>query len=420
MGAHFWQPQSASHLKKCSEFVSPACDPVQTDGCCAVVACSYCLTYYDYSGGIYYGTAVWVGDGWEGDVEQISFRGFWERNYQSGECEFVVTFNGHEIYRNDCYGGQSCRDSSDAVDVNNGFNRGTLYWSKIDPLELQHVVDSDSYCRRTFCSDCECSCDCLCVTIIEGYGPGSDTGEICNTSYTCDPPVWEGTVGAYSLSLALGRDPYNGECIITPTVNGTTYDAVGAPGCASMAATITLPDSTTISVRCKTCSCTTESTCCGRDLPLDCVTGAANTSAGKLPLTLTCDLTATPSFGSSTCFNGSGTLTFKTPLTGGLCCYEGRISGTCTDCNGNSFSWYTDMTVCCGDSGWTVSSRPGSPCTQGTGFGNATIVPAVCNPVLLSGCFTDKIVGCVVACTLTMPPTSGPTYTLCFEIYETP
>ena len=197
MPPRFWDIRSPSHLKKCSEFVTHACNPVETDGCCGGgIPCSYCLTYYDYSGGIYYGTAYWVGDGWEGDVEQIAFRGYWERNYYTGECEFVVTFNGHEIYRNDCYGGQSCRDSSDSVDVNNGFNRGTLYWAKIEPRELDHVVDSDTYCRRTFCSDCECSCDCLCVTIIEGYGTGSSVGEICDVSYTCEPPVREGTVGA--------------------------------------------------------------------------------------------------------------------------------------------------------------------------------------------------------------------------------
>ena len=35
-----------------------------------------------------------------------------------------------------------------------------------------------------------------------------------------------------------------------------------------------------------------------------------------LPLVLRCDLTATPSIGSYTCFNGSGDLTFKTPNSG--------------------------------------------------------------------------------------------------------
>jgi hypothetical protein len=73
--------------------------------------------------------------------------------------------------------------------------------------------------------------------------------------------LWEGTVGDYELSLALGQDVY-GECIITPTVNGVELDSVAADGCGAMSATITLADGTTIAVRCKVCSC-------DEDVPLD-------------------------------------------------------------------------------------------------------------------------------------------------------
>ena len=167
----------------------------------------------------------------------------------------------------------------------------------------------------------------------------------------------------------------------------------------------------------KNCCC---GTCCpGRCFPKDCLTGELATCDNPLPLTLTVDLTATPSSGSSTCFNGSGTLTFLTPLDeGGLCCWEGRIEGTCVDCNGVTFDWYVDMTLCCGANGWIVTASPGLPCVMGNG--TSVVVDPVCDPVLLEGCFADMIVGCVVACLDTMPPTPGPEYELCFSIYETP
>jgi len=160
--------------------------------------------------------------------------------------------------------------------------------------------------------------------------------------------------------------------------------------------------------------------CCDRPLPLDCYTGEASTEPNALPLTLDVVLTATPDSGSYTCFNGSGTLTFKTAIDGGVCCWEGTITGTCVDCNGASFNWSVEMVTCCGASGWIVTSHPGLPCVQGDHGGDSTIAATTCDPVLLEGCFTELIVGCVVACTLTMPPTSGPTYTLCFQISEGP
>lgn len=168
----------------------------------------------------------------------------------------------------------------------------------------------------------------------------------------------------------------------------------------------------------KKCCCAIE--CCGRCVPLNCLDGTPNVCANPLPVTLTCDLTATPSFGSFTCFNGSGTLTFLTALDGGICCWEGRISGTCVDCNGVTFNWYVDIVTCCSAAGWTVSSTPGLPCVQGDAGSDAVVAATVCDPVLLDGCFVETIDGCVVACIMSMPPTSGPSYTLCFQIYETP
>lgn len=253
MGAQFWQPQASTHLKKCSEFVSPACDPVATDGCCAVIPCSYCLTWAPYGGTTVYAVATFAVDGWYGTIAGVEFRGYWEVGYETGECEFVVTLDGVEIYRLDCYGGQSCRDSSDSAAVTIGYDDGTLTWTKIEPRPLEYVTDPDTNCRTHFCGTCECSCDCLCVTVISESGI-STSGEICDVSYPCDGPVWEGTVGGLVLSLALGRDVY-GECIITATVDGVEQDPVYVSGCENMSATIYPYGVSQIYVTCKVCGC---------------------------------------------------------------------------------------------------------------------------------------------------------------------
>lgn len=417
MGPEFWKLDKPSKLKKCSEFVSPACDTVPTDGCCAVIPCSYCLTWVPYGADTEYGTAEFDTDGWYGNINDVLFHGYWEVGYETGVCEFVVVLNDVEIYRNDCYGGQSCRDSSDSAEATIGYDTGTLTWTKILHRPLEYVVDPDTHCRKHFCGSCECSCECLCVTITEYNGP-TTTGEICDVSYDCDGPVWEGTVGDYVLSLALGRDVYD-ECIITATVDGIEQPSVSVSGCNSMSGTITLEDGTTIFVRCKVCDCSVSRICCDRCLPLDCITGLPTDCVNGLPMTLTVDLTATPNWGTTTCFNGSGTITFKTPLTGGLCCWEGEITGTCVDCNGVTFNWSVLLTVCCGEAGWLVAAIPGSPCVMGT-IGEAAIVPTSCDPVLLTGCFTNDIVGCFVGCLVDVTVVPPPTYTLCFDIYETP
>jgi formylglycine-generating enzyme required for sulfatase activity len=154
---------------------------------------------------------------------------------QLGDCEFVVTFDEDEVYRKSCEYGQSCRDSSDSA-------------------------DDYSYCKVHYCDDCECTCEELCVDVREvltyGYSDFIDTyeGTLANTAYPCDPPVWEGTVGSFDLSLALGHDEY-GACVITPTVNGYDQPAIPAPGCADMEATLVLEDGSEITVRCKKCDC---------------------------------------------------------------------------------------------------------------------------------------------------------------------
>ena len=253
MGPNFWTPDKPSKLKKCSEFKVGACDTVKADGCCGVIECTFCLIF-EGTDGTQYGVADFASDGWYGTIANVNFIAYWERNYTTGECEFIVTLDGIEIYRNDCYGGQSCRDSSDSAAVTIGYEDGTLFWTKKEPRPLEYIKDPDSHCTVHFCGTCECTCECMCVTISDTYGIPIANGEICDVSYPCDAPRWEGTVGEYSLSLLLGRDVY-GECVITPTVDGITLDAVASVGCGDLTASFEIADGTQFTVTCKVCSC---------------------------------------------------------------------------------------------------------------------------------------------------------------------
>ena len=143
--------------------------------------------------------------------------------------------------------------------------------------------------------------------------------------------------------------------------------------------------------------------------------------ANPLPGGLTIDLTATPSYGNTTCFNGSGSLAFKTALSGGQECWEGTITGTCIDCNGASYPWSLFVRLCC------VGGRRFSVGLAGV---NGTICPAqllgvegdatMCDPFLLSVCWPE-FGGCFVGCLdENQMPIEPPSYVVCAEIYETP
>lgn len=262
LGPKWWQ-KPENKLRKCSERKSPWCDPTETDGCCAVIACMYCLELEIYGGpAVSPGIAEFTGMGWEGSVGSGSFFGFWEVGYESGKCEFVVQWNGEEVYRKSCDDGQSCRDSSDEAGVVIEYEEAILRWSKHEYLPLEYIKDPDTGCTMHYCDDCECSCDALCVEVREvlplgeGYDDFVDTysGEIANIAYSCLPPVWAGPVGNFDLSFALERDSY-GRCIIVPTVDGVESEPVLAPGCTNLSATILIENGSEIAVRCKTCDC---------------------------------------------------------------------------------------------------------------------------------------------------------------------
>ena len=256
MGPIYWNPQSPTHLKKCSEFISNSCTDEASLGCCGVLPCSYCLEFHPYGEPVEYGLATFTGSSWSGTIAGASFSAFWDRGlYGDGECEFVVEIDGEEVYRESCYmGQQSCRDSSDEAEATIGYKSGTLIWIKREHRPLEYVEDFDTYCMEHFCDSCECSCKTLCLTIYDPDGTQTDRGELNDVAYACDPPKWEGRVGYFDLSLALERDLY-GQCIIVGTVDGEEQDPVLAPGCTGLAGEIELYDGTRIVFACKVCDC---------------------------------------------------------------------------------------------------------------------------------------------------------------------
>jgi len=139
-----------------------------------------------------------------------------------------------------------------------------------------------------------------------------------------------------------------------------------------------------------------------------------------LPVQLNVTVTATSSYGNFTCFNNTGVLTFKTPISGGTNCWQGRISGSCTDCNGATFSYVYDIVLCCRnvDNEYTISMVPVEttcPAETLTETAGAT----TCDPFLISGCWST-FGGCFVGCLDGTDPIPSPSFTVCFEIYEVP
>jgi hypothetical protein len=267
--------KGTTKLKACSEFTVEACDLAPADQCCGALPCTLCLELETYADGISYGTATFGGSSWTGTVGGLAFVSYWERNYLTDDCEYVVTLDGEEVYRATCYEGASCRDPGGSVGVLIGYDEGTLTWTKHEPRPLAVTTDPDTGCNDFFCGTCRCTCDCLCVTITEPDG-NAIFGEICSTSYPCDAPIWEGSIGYYDLSIALGRDQYTAECTISLTASGEEVDPVAVTGCADMSASVELYDGTVIAVACKQCSCDVAEcdVCeCEFSTPLACVRG---------------------------------------------------------------------------------------------------------------------------------------------------
>jgi hypothetical protein len=432
MPPRYLRRSSLTRLKPCAEFTVEACDSIPSEQCCGTMPCKLCLEWEGYGEDVQYGSAEFATSSWTGLVGDLSFVSYWERNYSTDECEYVVTLDGEEVYRATCYEGASCRNPQGDIQVSTPYLEGTLRWGVYEPRELALITDPDTGCRDFFCGTCRCSCECLCVTITE-YGGNVITGEICDTAYDCDPPVWAGTIGYYEVSVALGRDQY-GNCTIALTLDGEEQDPVEASGCANMSASVTLGDGTTISVRCKQCSCeeaVDDSTCCvgrcypgvGADPPT--CTGAA--SDNPQPASLTVEMTTDDAtYG---CFSGSVVI----PLAGNGRWGTGKLTATCmwhdpSNSTNPFVTWYFTIIIavqCTPRDGWGIEFRRDffeptpSPSFIPT---DSLITRNSCDPILLEGtvCFTPGMSSVVFPAIPPMPPLQHPDICLSFLVYETP
>jgi hypothetical protein len=233
-----------------------ACDAAPADQCCGALPCTLCLELEIYGEATTYGTATFGGSSWNGTVGGLAFVSYWERSYLSGECEYVVTLDGEEVYRATCYEGASCRDPGGSVGVTIGYDEGTLTWTKHEPRPLALTIDPDTGCNDFFCGTCRCTCRALCVEVAEVIAYGfvdTYSGELSDSSYSdCDPPVWSGTIGNFEISLALDRDDY-GNCIVRATANGEETTAL-VTGCDDISGTVELYDGSSFTFRCKDCN----------------------------------------------------------------------------------------------------------------------------------------------------------------------
>jgi len=176
------------------------------------------------------------------------------------------------------------------------------------------------------------------------------------------------------------------------------------------------------------CCCGVPCQCDGRCNPLiaDTLTSTEIPNpacANPLPVSLGVDISSTGTPGPSTCFNGSGLITFKTPLTGGTSCWEGDITGSCVDCNGNSRAWTVRVTVCCvAEVGnrYSIKLEPAIPAVIATSEQSVVVAATSCDPFLLDGCIPGDINGFVVACISMMVPTQQVFSDVCVQVYQLP
>ena len=185
------------------------------------------------------------------------------------------------------------------------------------------------------------------------------------------------------------------------------------------------------------CCCDGSCSCDGRCVPLVVreIGGilfeiANDDCANPLPVTLGVEITSTQSYGTGTCFNASGTIVYKTVVSGGQNCWEGNVSGVCNDCTGAIYPWTAFIRLCClGGRRFsaTMSPRkllPGSgtigedPCPEIARSVESDAV--MCDPFLFSECFAE-FVACFENCVdQNGNPIDPPSFTTCVEVYELP
>jgi len=285
------------------------CDEVA--GCCAKIPCTMCLEF-ETAYATWYGVAEFTGSGWSGTVYRAPFLAYWERGYD-GECEFVVTVDGIEVFRQSQYAGQSCIDPGGSVQTVINGEQGTLRWITHLFRKLEPRLDDDGN-KVMFCGDCEFTCECLCVTITDASGLEIAAGEICDTAYPCDAPVWAGSVGGRDISLEMGHDAY-GNCVIIATIDGEPHSVISVAGCDNLYFTIELDNYETITFSCKLCDCDGQTceTLCLCEISLSGAGGTGEGDSGCSQVTLTSAPDACAGSGMYGVYEGPATLALIDP-----------------------------------------------------------------------------------------------------------
>lgn len=265
--------------KKCDQLHTEPCDIDATDQCCAVIPCTLCLRWEVYGEPDVGGIAIYDRDSnqWRGGFGDTRFVAYWQRNYGSDECEFIVELEGEVVAVKNCYD-LSCRNLSSSEPLTINYDQGILYWEPYERRSLPHAIGDDG-CPTFFCGECECTCEKLCVSIVATINPYSvftmeGQGFVSGTG-NCYAPEWSGSVevslGALSESIDVEiymfRDNYTGDCWIGGTVRGQDLTPKRLIGC-DVSGVFELPDGSTVNVKCYACVCanTVCEFCC---LPLD-------------------------------------------------------------------------------------------------------------------------------------------------------
>ena len=262
-------------ISKCDEKIIDACNTPTR--CCAVVACTYCLEWREYGEDPQYGTATTDDSGnLSGEIAGFLFEAIWQRNEYSNDCELGLWIDGETVGVLPLCGVlDGCNDVSSELtyqvrdSYGNATREGTLIWQKKTLKPLPYRKDENG-CTQKFCGNCDCTCKALCVDVREVvYSDFIDTyrGVLPDTSGNCEAPVWAGTIGKFTISLALSRDEYD-NCVVIATANGEQASVI-VDACDSLSGTVELYDGSSFTFRCNDClNCEDEpGDCfCGRSL----------------------------------------------------------------------------------------------------------------------------------------------------------
>jgi hypothetical protein len=257
-------------IRKCDEKVIDSC---KTDHkCCAVISCEYCLEWIPYGEEPILGSASSTDDGGiTGEVNGMQFRAEWQREAYTNACQLWVYVDDvlQAIIPLCGDTGVTCRNLSYSLgqlvtqNDEEGYvtEPGELVWTRKEKRPLPYRKD-DTLCTQHFCGNCECTCRELCVTFtIPSVYIGLDDDLTCSTALgespyndDCSGPVWEGVVACgdkeRTLSFAMVRDQYTGDCVFAATVDGEPY-SFPMLECDGIDFRIELEDGTFIDVRCK-------------------------------------------------------------------------------------------------------------------------------------------------------------------------